>query len=707
MKFSRKVFSVCMAANLGGCLLYLLSIVALYGAFASVGSVASLCGLLFLVVFMPYAFLAARSARPIDAALAEARAEDQTGGVAGGLIPERLATVDRAHKRLYATCVLGQNLSVLVAFAIGYSLYEGSPAVILSLAFLREYLCVMAPFLLSSVAQLLAFGLIFAKARARLHVESLSEGSRFGIGERSMVAGISLVLLVASNMLTLAELAPSHVYLDNGIAMSRIGFRGLATKAEKAKAIISMMDSSDAFLAKAKAYDDEVRSYVNSMPPDQLPDRWLEDFYPKMQFKSPLVGAMERASDDVVRSCFLYLAVALPLCILILALFARQLRRQFAGLVRGMGEIAKDSKDLGLRLPVQSIDEAGQLTDSFNRVLDNRQREFDRMRELAGGINESGGRLTRAMSKTSSSVSVLVDKSDTVYRAAAGQLSLIREGEAHLQGLSGVEIELEEAIREQNEAVKAMSKSIDGITGEVGAVSGLSKESEALSDRLLKASQVGEAAILESSKSNRELMESSRAILESLDAMRDIAERTNLLAMNASIEAAHAGQAGRGFAVVAQEIRKLAEGSAATVKVAVGVIEAMNGRIGSNADNGKAVEDSFSSILSEVKESHRMSGDIARSMEASAAALATVRGIGSSMSASADRLALLVNDQEEKRSLLEASVAKTGESSDTIRKATEAQRRGAMEIGSAVGELEEVSRSSAEAAAALRGMTEA
>jgi methyl-accepting chemotaxis protein len=700
MRFSRKIVAISLCANLGGSLLYILSIVVIYGPFADLGSIVALNGLIFLAVLFPYSLIAGRIARPMDAALGEA-------GKGAALTPERLAVVDGAHRRSAVVCVAGQNAAVFIGYAIGISMYEGSALMFLKLGFWSQYLGIMAPFLLSSVVQLLAFSLAFARARTALRIESLSCDVRFGIGAKTIVTSLSLVLLVISNMVPIALLAPSRVYYDNGIAMTRMGFRALPTKADKAKAVLSMMDASDAFLDKARAYNQEVRSFVASKEPGDIPDSWFEGFYPEMQFKSPLIGAIEKASDDVVKTSFFYLILAVPLCLVILLLLSYQIKAQFTGLMRSMGEIADNSTDLSRRLPVASIDEVGALTDRFNRILDHREGELTDMRALAEKVQGSGELLESSVAKASASVGGLVEKAETVYIASASQLYLVREGDAQFSGLSESGEGLDLSIRAQNDSIKAMSGSIDAIAGEVGSVHKMTRDSADVSTRLLEASRGGEASIRESTKSMRELKDSSRSVFESLAAMSDIAERTNLLAMNASIEAAHAGAEGRGFAVVAQEIRKLAEASGAAVRSASSTISSMNGRIDRNVEYGASVEGSFAAILSGIEESHGLISAIERSMDAESKDLETVRGISLSLSESADRLAALVDDQEQRRAKLQDAVRKTGESTGPIRKAAEAQRRGAMEIGVTMSELEEVAQSIRETVDALRRLTEA
>ena len=706
MKFSNKLFCLSIGANVAASALYIASLALIDGPFITVTSVLPLVALLFVLVFLPYAFVAARRACAVDSMMARAVdsmvAREVDSAVSGAAGPEVAAAMDKAQRRLSLMCVTSQNGAAFLAFAVGFSAYEGRPLMILTLPFWRECLALLAPFVLSSVVQLLGQGLLFARARAALRVESLSEGKGFGIGAKIVVAGLSLVLLAVADMVLIAQIGPSRVYYDTGVAMTRYAFRALPTKEAKAEAILGMMAASDAFADKVKAYDEEIRSYVRSGSPAEIPDQWLEDFYFAEQYKSPLVGALEQGSNLVVRKSFVFLVAALPLCLAVLLFLAFELKLQFDGLGRRMREMAEHPAELGRRLPVSGIDELGQITDRFNRILDRREEEFAAMRGLSDDVRCSGEKLERSANGSSAAVGELVAKAEEAYRASAQQSALVREGDGHFEDLSGLETELASSIGSQNASIHEMAKSLDSIAAEVGSINAMTRKSSVVSARLLEASRAGEASILESSKSTQELEASSKSVLGSLSAMSDIAERTNLLAMNASIEAAHAGAAGRGFGVVAQEIRKLAEASAQAVASASATIAAMSDRIKRNSGYGAAVERSFSSILAGIEESHALADSIAASLESGSRGLESVRGVGDSLRESASRLAELSSEEENGRFLLHDAVRRIGESSLTIRKAAESQRHSAMSIQDAIRELEAVAQTNRATVEALR-----
>jgi methyl-accepting chemotaxis protein len=134
-------------------------------------------------------------------------------------------------------------------------------------------------------------------------------------------------------------------------------------------------------------------------------------------------------------------------------------------------------------------------------------------------------------------------------------------------------------------------------------------------NELTAASEEGRQSLQEVSRDIEEISKESEGLLEINSVMQTISSQTNLLSMNAAIEAAHAGEAGRGFAVVADEIRKLAENSGSQSRTISTVLKKIKSHIDLITQSTNAVLDKFQAINNRVQIVSEQESLIRASME--------------------------------------------------------------------------------------------
>ena len=152
-----------------------------------------------------------------------------------------------------------------------------------------------------------------------------------------------------------------------------------------------------------------------------------------------------------------------------------------------------------------------------------------------------------------------------------------------------------------------MVANIASITQTLGKSDNIIKE-------LASATAEGKDNVSNANTVTQKISEESGSLMEASNVIQHIASQTNLLAMNAAIEAAHAGEAGKGFAVVADEIRKLAEESSAQGKTITSTLKNLSSEIELLANSSKTVEEKFNAIFSLAENVKAMSNSIMEAM---------------------------------------------------------------------------------------------
>ncbi|RXZ43230.1 methyl-accepting chemotaxis protein [Crenobacter cavernae] len=234
---------------------------------------------------------------------------------------------------------------------------------------------------------------------------------------------------------------------------------------------------------------------------------------------------------DLAVSKVLLVGVVLAVVFILLAvLFADRLTRPLRRMGSLLKDIAEGEGDLRQRLPVQGRDELSEVATHFNRFIERVQGIVAQVKSTADALNRGAQRVDNMAEGTR----------DDVVRQSEHSRSLG-------QSLQEVGATVEEVASNASQAASSASQA-----------AGQSEHGQrVVQDSIVKIRGVGEA-MARSGEVIAQLAAQSEEIGKVLDVIGDVADQTNLLALNAAIEAARAGEAGRGFAVVADEVRNLA-----------------------------------------------------------------------------------------------------------------------------------------------------
>jgi methyl-accepting chemotaxis protein len=223
------------------------------------------------------------------------------------------------------------------------------------------------------------------------------------------------------------------------------------------------------------------------------------------------------------------------------------------------------------------------------------------IREKAEDLSAVGRDLRETMSESASAVSRIKVNTDDMQKKALIQTESVTKTNAAMAQIIGNIDNLNTNIEAQAESVSRSSSAVEGMAANIAAVTKSLMENEVNINNLTAASEKGHTALQEVSKAIQEVVTESERLLEINKVIQNIASQTNLLAMNAAIEAAHAGDVGRGFAVVADEIRKLAESSSGQAKMVSAVLKTIKGSLDGISGSTTLALTNFEEIDNEVR----------------------------------------------------------------------------------------------------------
>lgn len=304
--------------------------------------------------------------------------------------------------------------------------------------------------------------------------------------------------------------------------------------------------------------------------------------------------------------CILFVFVE---CIGVIIIIMNDLRSRIKKASKIVSELEK-SGNLSGRINITTADEVGVLISNQNELMEKLTGTINVLKKETNKVNDSAQVLTESSSK---SLVALESVKQSVYAIESEDKKtneIISSTYSDIESLKGNAMKVEELVVGQSLSIEQASNSIHEMVNSIANISDITKKADEVSEKLRVTSHSGSQSIKTAEEAIKLIQESSEAVHNAVLIIKKISGQTNLLAMNASIEAAHAGEFGQGFAVVADEVRTLAANSAKNVQTVNDYISDMAEKIENGVQAMQDAKQAFEVIDSGVEET----ADIVRSI---------------------------------------------------------------------------------------------
>ncbi|MDR0289637.1 MAG: methyl-accepting chemotaxis protein [Treponema sp.] len=327
------------------------------------------------------------------------------------------------------------------------------------------------------------------------------------------------------------------------------------------------------------------------------------------------MNEVTRGVRDMTIFTIIFALAAIIVSAVIAFFFAVRIVKPIISISNTLKDISEGEGDLTRVIAEEGKDETTDMAHYFNLTLEKIRNLVITIKRQANMLFEIGNQLSSNMTETAAAVNQITANIQNIKGRVMNQSASVTQTNATVEQITGNIDKLNGHIERQTSSVSQSSSAIEQMLANIQSVTTTLMKNATNVKELMDASEVGKTGLQGVATDIQEIARESEGLLEINSVMENIASQTNLLSMNAAIEAAHAGEAGKGFAVVADGMRKLEESSSEQSKTISTVLKKIKFSIDKISQSTDNVLNKFGAIDGGVKTVADQEENIRNAME--------------------------------------------------------------------------------------------